>query len=402
MQTIGAWIYLTVQFISNAKEVWPEMNFAAPKRPESCYNSAPMIVQKAYKYRFFPTNAQAKQLAQTFGSARFVWNRGLELRTKTYEQEQKSITYTQTTVALTQWKKEPEKAFLKEVSSVVLQQSLRNLDTAFQNFFAKRASFPKFKCRKDKQSVRYQTNAFTFREGKLTLAKQDEPLEISWSRPLPDDANLLSATVSKDKAERYFISILVETDVQSLPETTADVGIDVGIKTLAVCSNGARLKNPRPLVKAEKRLKIKQRRLARKVKGSNNRQKQRSKVAKEHAKIRDIRTDTIHKFTTATIRENQAVYVEGLNVAGMLQNHKLAKHLADASFAEIFRQLEYKAEWYGRDFIQLDQFFPSSKLCSACGHLLLKLPLSVREWTMTLLRMIDNRLLRSKQKFAYS
>jgi len=340
-----------------------------------------MIVQKAYKYRFFPTNTQARQLAQSFGSARFVWNRGLELRTKSYEQEQKSISYTQTAVALTQWKKEPEKTFLNEVSSVVLQQSLRNLDTAFENFFAKRASYPKFKSRKDKQSIRYQTNAFTFRAGKITLAKQDEPLEISWSRPLPDDAKLISATVSKDKAERYFISILVETDVQSLPETTADVGIDVGIKTLAVCSNGERLENPRPLVKAEKRLKLKQRRLSRKVKGSHNRGKQRIKVAKQHAKIRDIRSDTIHKFTTATMRENQAVYVEGLNVAGMLQNHKLAKHITDASFAEIFRQLEYKAGWYGRDFIQLDQFFRSSKLCSKCGHLLLEMPLSVRQWT---------------------
>jgi putative transposase len=338
-----------------------------------------MIVQKAYKYRFYPSNTQARQLAQTFGSARFVWNLGLELRSKSYEQEQKSISYTQTAAALTQWKKEPEKAFLKEVSSVVLQQSLRNLETAFQNFFSKRASYPKFKRRRDKQSVRYQTNAFTFSEGKITLAKQIEPLEISWSRPLPDDAKLISATVSKDKAERYFISILVETDVQSLPETTADVGIDVGIKALAVCSNGETLKNPRPLVKAEKQLKLKQRRLSRKV--NHNRDKQRIKVAKQHAKIRDIRTDTIHKFTTATIRENQAVYVEGLNVAGMLKNHKLAKHIADASFAEVFRQLEYKANWYGREYIQLDQFFPSSKMCSNCGHLLLKLPLSVREWT---------------------
>ena len=198
---------------------------------------------------------------------------------------------------------------------------------------------------------------------------------------MPDDAKLISATISKDKAERYFISILVETDVQSLPETTADVGIDVGLKMLAVCSNGKTLENPRPLMKAEKRLKLKQRRLSRKVKGSNNRGKQRIKVAKQHAKIRDMRTDTIHRFTTVTIRENQAVYVEGLNVAGMLKNHRLAKHIADASFAEVFRQLEYKAKWFGRDFIELGQFFPSSKLCNNCGHLLLELPLSVREWT---------------------
>ncbi len=340
-----------------------------------------MIVQKAYKYRLFPSDSQKTQLAHTFGCARFVWNLGLELRSKTYQETQQSLSYAQTTEALTQWKKKPQKAFLNQVSSVVLQQSLRNLDAAFENFFEKRAAYPRFKSRKDKQSVRYQTNAFTFRDGRITLAKQDEPLEISWSRPLPDDAKLISATVSKDKAERYFISILVETDIQPLPQTSADVGIDVGIKTLAMCSNGNKLENPRPLYKAAKRLRLKQRRLSRKVKGSNNRNKQRIKVAKQHAKIRDIRTDNIHKFTTATIRENQAVYVEGLNVAGMLKNHKLAKHLSDASFAEIFRQLQYKANWYGRDFVPLDQFFPSSKLCGNCGHLLLKLPLSVREWT---------------------
>ncbi|SRR6266498_986504 len=340
-----------------------------------------MIVQKAYKYRLFPTDSQKTQLAHTFGCARFVWNRGLELRSKTYEESQRSLSYVQTTEALTQWKKEPEKAFLNRVSSVVLQQSLRNLDAAFNNFFEKRAEYPRFKSRKDKQSVRYQTNAFTFRDGLMTLAKQDEPLVISWSRPLPVDAKLISATVSKDKAERYFISILVETDIQAFPETAADVGIDVGIKTLATCSNGVRLENLRPLHRATRRLRLKQRRLSRKVKGSNNRHKERIKVAKQHAKIRDIRADNIHKFTTETIRENQAVYVEGLNVAGMLKNHKLAKHLSDASFAEIFRQLEYKARWYGRDFVPLDQFFPSSKLCGNCGHLLLKLPLSVREWT---------------------
>src|SRR5262245_23902417 len=325
-----------------------------------------MIVQKAYKYRFFPTDSQMKQLARTFGSARFVWNQGLELRSKTYEETKQSLSYAHTTAALTQWKKESEKAFLNEVSSVVLQQSLRNLATAFQNFFEKRASYPRFKSRKDKQSVRYQLNAFTYNDGKITLAKQDEPLDISWSRPLPDDAKLVSATVSKDKAERYFISILVETDIQPLPHTSNDVGIDVGIKTLATSSNGNNLGNPRPLQKAEKRLKFNQRRLSRKVKGSNNRNKERIKVARQYASIRDIRTDKIHKFTTETIRENQAVYVEGLNVAGMLKNHQLAKHIGDASFAELFRQLEYKAVWYGRDFVQLDQFFPSSKLCSNC------------------------------------
>jgi putative transposase len=263
-----------------------------------------MIVQKAYKYRVFPTEPQKRQLARTFGCARFVWNQALELRSKTYEETKESTSYAQTTNALTQWKKEPEKAFLKDVSSVVLQQSLRNLDAAFKNFFDKRAKYPRFKSKHGKQSARYQTNAFTFRDGKITLAKQNKPLEISWSRPLPDDAVLISATVSQDSARRYFISILVETDIQPLPETAADVGIDLGIKTLAKCSNEKVLENPRPLRNATKRLRLNQRRLTRKVKGSNNRNKARLKVAKLHARIRDIRTNNIHHFTTETIREN--------------------------------------------------------------------------------------------------
>jgi putative transposase len=340
-----------------------------------------MIVQKAFQYRFFPTHSQQQQLAQTFGSARLVWNWGLELRSKTYQETKKSLSYQATANALTGLKKEPERAFLKEVSSVVLQQSLKNLDAAFKNFFNKRARYPRFKSRRDRQSVRYQSNALTYKDRHLTLAKQDEPLEISWSRPLPEDAKLVSVTLSRDRAERYFISMLVETEIQPLPVVNSDVGIDVGIKTLATSSNGKNLENPRPLHKAAKRLRLKQRRLSRKLKGSNNRNKQRIKVTRQHAKIRDIRTDNIHKFTTETIRENQAVYVEGLNVVGMLKNHKLAKHLSDASFGEIFRQLKYKAAWYGRDYVPLDQFFPSSKLCSSCGHLLLKLPLSIREWT---------------------
>ena len=266
-----------------------------------------MIAQKAYKYRFFPTDSQKTQLARTFGCARFVWNQGLELRSKSYQETQQSLSYSQTTEALTQWKREPEKVFLNYVSSVVLQQALRNLDAAFNNFFEKRAEYPRFKSRKDRQSARYQTNAFTYRDGRIRLAKQDEPLEISWSRHPPDDAKLISATVSKDKAERYFISILVEIEMKALPETSADVGIDVGVKTLATCSNGVRLENPRPLHMATRRLRLRQRRLSRKVKGSNNRNKERIKVAKQHAKIRDIRADHIHKFTTATIRDNQAV-----------------------------------------------------------------------------------------------
>jgi len=338
------------------------------------------VIQKAFKYRFFPTDEQSAQLARTFGCARFVYNQALEFRSKAWQREKKSIGYHDTALKLTEWKQEPDKAFLSEVSSVVLQQSLRNLDTAFTNFFEKRAQYPKFKSRRHRQSIRYATNAFTFRDGRIILAKQSEPLDIVWSRPLPNEAKILNLTISRDTSGRYFVSILVEVAVKPLKKTRAEVGIDVGVKTLATTSEGEKIENPRRLVKCEKRLQILQRRLSRKVKDSNNRKKARIRVAKLHARISDARRDTLQKFTTKIISENQAIYVEGLNVVGMVKNHNLAKHIADAAFGEIFRELEYKAAWYGRTYLQPDKFFPSSKLCSSCGHLLEELPLCVREW----------------------
>jgi putative transposase len=339
-----------------------------------------VIVQKAFKYRFFPTDEQTAQLAKTFGCARYIYNQALEYRSSAWQQEKKSVGYQLTAAKLTQWKKEPEKAFLSEVSAVVLQQALLNLDTAFTNFFEKRAQYPKFKSRRQRQSARYATNAFTFRDGRITLAKQSEPLNIAWSRRLPDDGKIVNLTISRDTSGRYFVSILVETDIEPLRKTKAEVGIDLGIKTLATTSEGEKLENPRPLVRREKRLKRLQRLLSRKVKGGANRKKSRLKVARLHSKISDTRRDALQKFTTKVIRENQAIFVEGLNVVGMLKNHNLAKHIGDAAFAEIFRELEYKAGWYGRTYLPLDRFFPSSKLCSTCGHLLDELPLSVREW----------------------
>jgi putative transposase len=337
-------------------------------------------VQKAFRYRFFPTEAQKQQLAQTFGCVRFVYNRMLDVRTQAWQQNKKSLNYHATATMLTQLKKQPETAFLNEVSSVVLQQSLRNLDTAFRNFFEKRADYPTFKRSKGVQSARYANNAFTLKGDKLTLAKQSEPLEISWSRPLPKDAEIQSVTVTKDTADRYFVSIHVETNVKPLKKIKATVGIDVGLSTLATLSNGERLPNPKFLQAKERRLRIRQRRLSRKMKGSNNRSKARLEVAKIHAKVADTRKDYLHKFTTKTIRENQAIFVEGLSVVNMLKNHCLAKAIANAAWGEMFRQLEYKAEWYGRTYLELDRFFPSSKLCHVCGHLLPALALSVREW----------------------
>ena len=337
-----------------------------------------MIKQRAYKYRFYPTAEQKQQLAKTFGCARFVYNWGLEIKTEAWQQRQQSLSYIDLANLLPTLK--VEKTFLAEVSSVVLQQSLRNLSVGFTNFFDKRADYPTFKSRDSRQSVRYAKNAFTLNGQALTLARQDKPLNIVWSRPLPDKAELVSATVSKDKAERYFISILVKTDIQPLPEVAGQVGIDVGLTTLASLSNGQKLENPRHLKRKRRRLKIRQRRLSRKIKGSNNRSKARIEVAKVHARISDARQDHLHKFTARTINENQVIVVEGLAIANMMKNHCLAVAIGDAAWGEMFRQLEYKADWAGRSYVQLDRWFPGSKLCSACGHLLSHLNLSTREW----------------------
>lgn len=337
-----------------------------------------MIKQRAYKYRFYPTAEQKRQLAKTFGCARFIYNWGLQVKTEAWQQKRESLSYVDLANLLPMLK--IEKTFLAEVSSVVLQQSLRNLSVGFTNFFEKWACYPTFKSRNSRQSARYAKNAFILTGQVLTLARQAEPLNISWSRPLPDKSELVSVTVSKDKAERYFISILVKVDIQPLPEVDGQVGIDVGLTTLATLSSGQKLENPRYLKRKSRRLKILQRRLSRKVKGSNNRNKARISVAKVHAKITDARIDHLHKFTSQTINENQVIVVEGLTIAKMMKNHRLADSIGDAAWGEMFRQLQYKSDWAGRTYLELDRWFPGSKLCSACGHLLSHLNLFTREW----------------------
>ena len=328
-----------------------------------------VIVQQAFKDRFFPTDAQAAQLAKTFGCARSVSNRALEFRATAWRQEKNSIGSPLTSANLTDWKKEPENAFLSEGSSVTLQPSLRHLEVAFPNFFEQRSQDPAFKSKHGRPSAHSAPNAFTERDGRITLAKPSEPLDIGGSRPLPDDATLVHLTVRRDPSGRDLVRLLVEPDVQPLRKAKAEVGRDVGIKTLATTSDGERLENPRPLIRREKRWKRLQRRLSRKGKGGNHRKKARLQVARLHARISDTRRDTLQKFTTKIIRENQAIVVEGLRVAGRGKNPNLAKPIADAAFGEIFRELASKAGGWGRTSVDLDRFVPSSKWRSSCGPL---------------------------------
>ena len=336
-------------------------------------------MKRAYKFRFYPSADQVELLAQTFGCVRFVYNSILRWRTDAYDERQEKMGYVQVSARLTALKKEPEFAWLNDVSCVPLQQSLRHQQTAFANFFAGRAAYPAFKSKRHKQAAELTARAFKYRDGRLYMAKSKAPLDGCWSRELPSAPS--TVTISKDAAGRYFVSCLCEFEPVSLPVTTKTVGLDVGLKDLFVTDTGFKSGNPRHTAKYAARLALLQRRLSKKAKGSKNRAKARLKVARLHAKIADCRMDALHKATRKLINENQVVCVESLKVKNMIRNPLLSKAIADAGWGEFTRQLQYKGEWAGRSVVAIDPFFPSSKRCSCCGFTIKKMPLDVRKWS---------------------
>lgn len=333
-------------------------------------------MKRAYKERFYPTTEQAQLLAQSFGCARFVYNDTLRFRTDAYYKDGTNISHSKAEKRLVSLKS--EFPFLKDVSSVILQQTLRDQQEAFKNFWAGRAKYPKFKKRNKRQSIRLTKAAFSVKEGQLFIAKSKEALDIRWSRELPSEPS--SITISKDRAGRFFVSMLCEFEAKPMPISKNIVGIDLGLNDLFVASDGKKSGNPKFTKRYEQKLAHLQRRLAKKQKGSSNRAKAKLKVARLHAKIADCRMDATHKASRKLINENQVVCVESLNVKGMIKNPKLAKHIADANWGEFVRQLQYKAEWAERTVVQIDRFFPSSKRCPGCGFVHESMPLSVREW----------------------
>lgn len=339
------------------------------------------VVKRAYKYRFYPSPEQAAELSRTFGCVRKVYNLALAARTEAWYQRQQRVSYVQSSALLTDWKRRGDLAYLAEVSSVPLQQALRHLQGAFTAFWEKRALYPRFKSRKrSRQSAEYTRSAFRWRGGQVWLAKMDAPLDIRWSRPLPDGSEPSTVTVSQDAAGRWFVSILVEETLAPLPPAQAVAGVDAGITSLVTLSTGEKITNPRYERRDRRRLARAQRTLARKQKGSANREKAKRKVARVHARITDRRRDHLHKLTTRLVRENQAVVIEDLSVRNMIRNHSLARAISDAAWADLRGMLEYKCDWYGRDLIVIDRWYPSSKTCSACGHVAASLPLNLREW----------------------
>ncbi|HEY9795987.1 MAG TPA: RNA-guided endonuclease TnpB family protein [Leptolyngbyaceae cyanobacterium] len=337
--------------------------------------------EKAYRYRFYPTTEQEQLLRRTMGCVRLVYNKALHTRTEAWYERQDRVDYKQTSGMLTQWKKQEDLQFLNEVSSVPLQQGLRNLQKAFTNFWAGRARYPNFKKKRSGGSAEFTRAAFRWKDGQLWLAKCSEPLPIRWSRTLPKGCEPSTVTVRLDASGRWFVSLLVDDHtVKSLPQVDKAVGIDAGITSLVATSDGEKIANPKHFKRLRYKLRQAQKALSRKVKGSNNREKARREVARIHAAIAAQRTDFLNKLTTRLVRENQTIAVEDLAVKNLMKNHKLAQAIADASWSELVRQLEYKCQWYGRTLVKIDRWFPSSKRCGNCGHIVEKLPLDVREW----------------------
>ncbi|MFE5701258.1 RNA-guided endonuclease InsQ/TnpB family protein [Rhodococcus koreensis] len=340
------------------------------------------VVKRAFKYRFYPTAVQAEQLCRTFGCTRYVYNRALAERTRAWLQDRRRVTYADTSKMLTGWKRDAETEWLAEPSKGPLQESLRQLQGAFERFWRTQAGYPQFKRKgRSKDSATYFSNCFTYRGGQVRLAKQSEPLDIRWSRPLPEGAVPSQVTVSRNARGQYHISILVEDTIAEAPSTDRVVGLDAGITSLYTLSTGEKIPNPRHERTDRERLAKAQRMLARKEKGSRNRAKARLKVAKIHGRIADRRRDYLHKLSTRLVRENQVIAVEDLSVRNMVKNRSLSRAISDAGWSEFRSMLEYKAEWYGRRVVAVDRFHPSSKTCSVCGEVAGAMPLDVREWT---------------------
>ena len=337
---------------------------------------------RAYKYRLYPTAEQATFFEKSFGCCRFVYNWALQRRIETYQNNGERLSYVSIAKELTSLKKQEETEWLSEVSTQSLQSSIRNMDAAFTRFFREKKGFPKFKSKKrNKSSFQFVQNVCVDFEGKRIQMPKVGKVKFACDRTFV--GKIGTCTVSKSPTNKYYISITVD-DGKPMPEKPmidfkTSVGIDVGIKDFAVLSNGQVFENPKFLEKAEKRLKVLQRRLAKKQKGSKRRERARLAVAKQHERIRNKRTNFIHQVTSKIVRENQTIVVEDLNVDGMLKNHCLAKSISSVAWSEFFRQLQYKCDWYGKNLVRIGRFEPSSKMCM-CGNVYKDLKLSQRRW----------------------
>ena len=331
-----------------------------------------MKITKAYKFRLYPTPEQVEQLSKEFGCARFVWNQGLIRREYAYQQWNVNLSSKHDISSqITALKKLKSHEWLKEATASVLQQKLIDQDKAFDNFFKGRASFPKLKKKSHAQSIRHQLDQRivlnNYRAGELLKLPKLGELKVKWSQVPAGIPKMV--TVSKSASGKYFVSFMCEVEQALKPVTGKVIGIDVGIKDVIVSSDGLHSGAPKFTYKYQRQLKKAGRKLSKKKKGSNGWQKQRIVVAKIHEKIANSRKDFLHKLTTNLVSENDVICVEDLNVSGMLKNRKLSKAVADVGIFELNRQIEYKAEWYGKQVVKISRWFPSTKICSSCGNI---------------------------------
>lgn len=337
-----------------------------------------MKINKAYKFRIYPNENQIKIIEKSFGCSRYVYNHFLNQRNEIYKAEKRCMKYTEQQNQLPSMKK--EFVWLKEVDSTSLQMSLRNLDTAFKNFFEGRADRPKFKSKRDN----YKTYTSNFVNNNIEIKKDKIKLPklkyVNSKIHRYVDGRVINATVSKTSSGKYFVSICVETKTEPLKKVSGNIGIDLGLSHFAILSNGEKIENPKYLKKSLDKLAKEQRKLSSKEKGSNNWNKQRIKVARLHERISNQRLDFIHKLSKRIISDNQVIILEDLSVKNMMKNDKLAQSISDVSWYKFVTILDYKAKWYGRKIHKINRWYPSSKTCNNCGHVLDEMPLHVRKW----------------------
>jgi len=346
------------------------------------------VINKTYRFRIFPNKEQEILLNKHFGCSRFVYNYFLNERKEQYQKDKKSDNYYAQAKTLTDLKKQEDTVWLKEVNSQTLQFALRSLDTAYVNFFRGNAQFPKFKSRKHK-------NTFTvpqfgkLEHGKIILPKFKGGIKVKLHREVKGEVGKMNIT--KTPTGKYYVSIFTEQEIEQLPKTDKAIGIDLGLKDFVITSDNKKFKNNRYTKKYAKQLKEAQQHLSRKQKGSNGFEKQKLKVAKIHEKIASCRLDTLHKVSCRLVNENDLIVCEDLNVKGMIKNHKLSKHIADASWGNFVTLLQYKCDWYGKELVKVNRFYPSSKTCGDCGWINQELKLSDREWTCNSCGVVHDR-----------
>ncbi len=348
-----------------------------------------MLVNKGYKFRIYPTKEQEILIAKIIGCSRFVFNHFLNQWNDTYKETGKGLTYETCSAELPQLKKELE--WLKEVDSIALQSSLENLADAYTRFFRKQNKAPRFKSKKNKvqsYTTKHTNGNIAIVDNKIKLPKLGL---IRFAKSREVHGRILNATVRRNPSGKYFVSILVETEVQPLEKTESSIGIDLGITDFAIFSDGKKIDNNKFTSKMEEKLKRERQKLSRraliaKKKGmdlldAKNYQKQRRKVARLYEKVVNQRDDFLNKLSTEIIKNHDIVCIEDLNTKGMLRNRKLAKSISDVSWSAFVTKLEYKAKWYGKTIVKISRWFPSSQICSDCGHQDGKKSLEIREWT---------------------